>query len=150
MVAGTGHDFITRHSCKDAIFIRTTFIKDISWDLTDAKGFGHPEGNVRLGAGLVFSEAQKSAADNSRFLSSGWASTVGVVGWAIGGGHGPFSPSKGLGVDQILEIDIVLSNGTLVTANQFRNSDILFAVRGGGGSTWGIITHITYKAYRIP
>ncbi len=57
MVAGTGHDFITRHSCDDAIFIRTTFIKDITWDLNDTKGFGHAEGNVRLGAGLVFSEA---------------------------------------------------------------------------------------------
>ena len=63
MVAGTGHDFITRHSCKDGVFIRTSLLKDIQFDLTDAKGFGHAPGNVKLGAGLVWSEAHKAAAD---------------------------------------------------------------------------------------
>ena len=64
MVAGTGHDFINRHSCNNGIFIRTSLLKDIIWDLKDSKGFGHPEGNVKFGAGIVFSEAHKSAADN--------------------------------------------------------------------------------------
>ena len=99
MVAGTGHDFIGRHTCKDGLFIRTSLLNSISWDLTDSKGFGHAEGNVKLGAGIVWSTAHKSAADNDRFVSSGWATTVGVIGWSIGGGHGPFCPSKGLGVD---------------------------------------------------
>lgn len=117
MVAGTGHDFINRHSCKDGVFIRTSLLKEVSWDLTDAKGFGHADGNVRLGAGTVWSEAHKYAADNGRFVSSGWASTVGVVGWSIGGGHGPFAPGKGIGADNILEVDIVLNDGSLITAN---------------------------------
>ena len=93
MVAGTGHDFITRHSCNDGVFIRTALLKDIQWDLTDAKGYGNAPGSVRFGAGIVFSEAHKSAADNNRVITSGWAATVGVVGWSIGGGHGPLSPS---------------------------------------------------------
>lgn len=65
----------------------------------------------------MFSEAHKAAADKGRFISSGWASTVGVIGWSIGGGHGPFAPDKGLGVDNILEVEIVLSNSTLITVN---------------------------------
>jgi hypothetical protein len=40
MVAGTGHDFLNRHSCEDGIFIRMTLMKDISFDLTDSNGFG--------------------------------------------------------------------------------------------------------------
>jgi ribonuclease T2 len=116
-VAGTGHEFLNRHSCEDGVFIRTSLLKDVTWDLTDSKGFGHADGNVKLGAGLVWSEAHKTAADNNRFVASGWAATVGVVGWSLGGGHGPFSPGKGLGVDNILEVDIVLHDGTLVTAN---------------------------------
>jgi ribonuclease T2 len=56
MVAGTGHDFLNRHSCKDGVFIRTSLLKNISWDLSDSRGFGHSEGNVQLGAGLVWSE----------------------------------------------------------------------------------------------
>lgn len=65
----------------------------------------------------MFSEAHKSAADNDRFISSGWASTVGIIGWSLGGGHGPFSPSKGLGVDNINEVEIVDANGNLIIVN---------------------------------
>ena len=150
MVAGTGHDFMNRHSCKNGIFIRTTFLKNIEWDLTDTKGYGNPDGNVKFGAGIVFSEAHQSAATMDRVISSGWASTVGVVGWSIGGGHGPFAPSLGLGVDNILEIQMVDAKGNQIIVNSTSNSDLFWAIRGGGGSTWGIVTAITYKAHKIP
>ncbi len=73
-----------------------------------------------------------------------------MVGWAIGGGHGPLVPGFGLGVDNILEVDIVLANGSLETVNAKNMPDLFFAIRGGGGSTWGIITAITYKAHKLP
>jgi hypothetical protein len=58
MVAGTGHDFLNRHTCENGFFIRTTLLKDIEWDLNNTKGFLHSkEGNVKFGAGIVFSEA---------------------------------------------------------------------------------------------
>jgi FAD/FMN-containing dehydrogenase len=46
MVAGTGHDFMNRHSCEDGIFIRMTLMKDINFDLDDSSGFGWADGNV--------------------------------------------------------------------------------------------------------
>jgi ribonuclease T2 len=149
-VAGTGHDFLNRHTCNNGVFIRTSLMKNVEWDLTDSKGFGNPDGNVKFGPGLVFSEVHKSAADNGRFVSSGWATTVGIVGWSIGGGHGPFATGKGLGVDNILEVDVVLNNGSLITANAKQNSDLWWAIRGGGGSNWGVITAITVRAFKIP
>jgi ribonuclease T2 len=151
MVAGTGHDFLNRHSCKDGVFIRTSLMKKIEWDLNDTRKFGNPDGNVKLGAGLVWSEVHKAAAKVDRYVSSGWAATVGVIGWSIGGGHGPFGPSHGLGVDKILEVDIVLNDGSLVSANASNSySDLFWAIRGGGGSTWGVITSITIKAHKLP
>jgi ribonuclease T2 len=74
-------------------------------------GFGWSEGNVKLGVGLVWQEAQKIASDNSRMVSTGWSATVGVVGWSIGGGHGPGVPSKGLGVDNILQVELINAQG---------------------------------------
>jgi ribonuclease T2 len=47
-------------------------------------------------------------------------------------------------------VDIVLANGTFVSANATSNSDLFWALRGGGGSTWGIITAITVRAHYIP
>ena len=48
---------------------------------------------------------------------------MGVVGWSIGGGHGPFAPSAGLGVDNILEVDIVTADGNLITMLEIMWSD---------------------------
>lgn len=61
-VAGTGHDFLNRHSCKDGVFIRMSLFKNISWDLSDSRGLGNADGNVKLGSGLVWSEVHQSAA----------------------------------------------------------------------------------------
>jgi ribonuclease T2 len=116
-VAGTGHEMLRRHTCQDGLFIRTTLMKGISWDLTDSRGYGHADGNVKVGSGIVFSEIQTSAATNDRFIASGWCPTVGVAGFFLGGGHGPFAPSKGLGVDQLLEVEIVTADGNLTVAN---------------------------------
>jgi ribonuclease T2 len=92
-------------------------LKNYTIDLTDTSKLGWADGNIRLGSGLVWQEVQKIANDNSRMVSTGWSPTVGVIGWSIGGGHGPLAPSKGLGVDNILEIEIINVNGTLIKAN---------------------------------
>lgn len=150
MVAGTGHEFNNRHSCQDGLFIRMALMKEVEFDLEDKKGFGHPDGSVKFGAGFVFSEAHKLAADQKRFITSGWATTVGVVGWSIGGGHGPMAPSKGLGVDNLLEVELVTADGILIRANSTHYSDLYWALRGGGGSSWGVITAITTRVHKIP
>lgn len=147
MVAGTGHDFLNRHSCDNGVFIRTTMIKHQTWDLDDPRW---PDGSVRLGAGSTFHEVQKAAAERDRYVSSGWAISVGVVGWSIGGGHGPFAPSVGMGVDNVLEVEVVTATGELIVANAEQNADLWWAVRGGGGSTWGVITSITLRAHATP
>ena len=53
-----------------------------------------------------------------RFIASGWCPTVGVVGFVLGGGHGPFAPSKGLGVDQVVEVEMVNSVGERMVINE--------------------------------
>merc|ERR1712113_1258236 len=125
-------------------------MKAIQWDLQDTSGFGHP--SVRMGPGNTFAEVHYSGSlqSPSSYIASGWGQSVGVVGWHLGGGHGPFVRSKGLGVDNLLEVEIVLSNGTMVIANAHSNADIFWALRGGGGSTWGVITSITSRAHTAP
>lgn len=74
--------------------------------------------------------------------------TVGSIGGYLqGGGHGPASHTFGLGTDQVLEYQVVLASGELVTANACQNSDLFSALRGGGGGTFGVVTSATVKAY---
>jgi len=149
-VAGTGGDFNNRHSCNDGMMIRTALMKDIQWDLKDASGLGYP--SVRMGPGNTFAEVHYSGSlqEPSSFIASGWGQSVGVVGWHLGGGHGPFAKSKGLGVDNMLEVELILGNGTLVIANAKSDVDLFWALRGGGGSAWGVIVSITARAHAAP
>ena len=147
-VLGTGHDFMNRHDgCPDGFLIRTTLLKSIEWDMDDSRGEG---GTVRVGSGHTFNEIARSASDRNRIVASGWTPTVGVAGWSLGGGHGPFNGWAGLGVDNFVEAEIVLANGTLITANETHNTDLHWALRGGGGSTWGVLTHLTLRAHTFP
>jgi len=143
-------DFNNRHSCNQGLMIRTALMKDLEWDLTDTKGFGYP--SVRMGPGNTFAEVHYSGSlqKPSSFIAAGWGQSVGVVGWHLGGGHGPFARSKGLGVDNILEVEVVLANGTLVVANSKSQADLFWALRGGGGSAFGVIVSITSRAHAAP
>lgn len=75
---------------------------------------------------------------------------VGVVGWATGGGHGFMTGEYGMGADNILEAAIVTPSGDLITANACQNEDVFWAIRGGGGGTFGVIVNMTMKAYPVP
>jgi ribonuclease T2 len=151
-VAGTGHDFLNRHSCNQGILVRTALMKDIQWNIVGSNAWGHADGTVRLGPGLTFTEIQKSGSQQPRksFVASGWCPTVGVIGWSTGGGHGPYGRSKGLGVDNVLEVELVTGNGTMIVANATVNADLFWAIRGGGGSVWGVVTAITVRAHAVP
>lgn len=64
-----------------------------------------------------------------------------------GGGHGPASREFGLGADQVLSAQVVLADGSTVTADACQHSDLYFAIRGGGGGTYGVVTQTTVKAH---
>ena len=142
-IAGTGHDFLNRHSCENpGLFIRTALFNDIS--------FNFEENTATIGSGATFSQVAEAASKYGLYVASGWATTVGIAGWSIGGGHGPLVPSSGLGVDNLVSVDIVLADGSFVTANATSYSDLFFALRGGGGSNWGVITSFTVRTHPQP
>ncbi|RSM14081.1 hypothetical protein CEP52_001517 [Fusarium oligoseptatum] len=75
---------------------------------------------------------------------------VGLVGWATGGGHGYLTSEFGMGADSIIQAAVVTANSDIVTANECQNADLLWAIRGGGGGTFGVITELTVKAHTMP
>ena len=76
-------------------------------------------------------------------ITGGECHTVGVGGYYLGGGHSPLSPYLGLGIDSVYEYKLIISNGSYITANLDENNDLFWALRGGGGSSFGIVLNIT-------
>lgn len=71
-------------------------------------------------------------------------------GWPLGGGHNILSPHLGLGVDNILQINVVTPTGDYLIANANQNTDLFWALRGGGGPNFGIATSITFRLHPNP
>ncbi|KAF2871699.1 FAD binding domain protein [Massariosphaeria phaeospora] len=103
-----------------------------------------------VAAGERVRDVYTAAHEQNLIVVGGAAQDVGIVGWFSGGGHGPLSSTYGFGVDNVLEITIVTPDGALRTTNPCLNPDLFWALRGGGGGTFGVITSVTMKAYPSP
>lgn len=89
-------------------------------------------------------DVYRAAASIGKLVVGGSARTVGAAGgYLTGGGHSPFSHFYGLAVDNLLAATVVTPLGYHITLNRFQNADYFWALRGGGGSSWGVITSVT-------
>ncbi|KAF8547408.1 FAD-binding domain-containing protein [Imleria badia] len=153
VIKNTGHDYLGRSAARGSFMVWTHNMKNIAYSSTFVpQGAPADETHeaVTLGAGVQWHEAY-AALNNYGRLMVGGSSVGGSVGssggWLAGGGHSALSPTHGLGVDNAIEISVVLSTGDFLTTNNYQNSDLFWALRGGGGSTYGIVTSVTYRTY---
>lgn len=105
---------------------------------------------IRVGAGCIFEQVYEWLHNNKRgyVLAGGLCPTVGVSGFHMAGGVGPFSRAFGVGAQHILQAQLVTPNGTVVlTANKTHHSDLLFALRGGGGGSFGVVTEWVLRVH---
>ncbi|KAJ6039271.1 uncharacterized protein N7446_014019 [Penicillium canescens] len=102
-----------------------------------------------LGAGVQDGEIIQYLAKHNMTTVIGSSLDVGVTGWATGGGHGIISGAYGMGADNVIEARIVTPGGVIVTANECENSDLFWAIRGGGAG-FGVILSLTVKIYPMP
>ncbi|KAL2020618.1 hypothetical protein VTK56DRAFT_8108 [Thermocarpiscus australiensis] len=147
VVKNTGHDFLGKSCGAGALSIWTHNLKKIKFTQSyKTPSYSGPV--LELGAGVEVGELYAAANTYGVTAVGGECKGVGVAGgYSAGGGHSPLSSKYGLGSDQILSVDLVLPNGRFVTASETENPDLFWAVRGGGGATFGVVTSITVKVY---
>ena len=103
-----------------------------------------------VGAGARLIDVYDVVGGHDRVLPGGSCPTVGIAGMTLGGGVGVFSRKFGLTSDSLRSIDLVLSDGTLVTADQHHHRDLLWASRGGGGGNFAVATSFEFDVHPMP
>jgi FAD/FMN-containing dehydrogenase len=119
-------------------------------DLSPMKGIRvDPQAKtVRVQSGCTSGDVDHATHAFGLAMVSGIVSTTGVAGLALGGGTGNLTRSYGLAIDSLLEVDVVLADGRSVTANKNENTDLFWAVRGGGGN-FGVVTSFLFQLHPV-
>ncbi|KAI1161971.1 hypothetical protein F5B18DRAFT_653107 [Nemania serpens] len=147
IIKNTGHDFGGRSVGAGSISVWTHYLKSAkfmpSYKIGQYNGMA-----ARIGSGLEAWEVSNlMAANNMTVVAAGCSTVGGSGGWLSSGGHSTVTSTFGLGADQVLSLEVVTADGKLVTADPQTNQDLFWAMRGGGGATYGIITSVVMKAY---
>ncbi|MEJ6979543.1 FAD-binding oxidoreductase [Pedobacter sp. P351] len=135
-----GHNAGGLGICDDGLVIDLSLIKYTRVDPASK--------TVVAGGGCLWGDIDHATHVFGMATPSGIISTTGVGGLTTGGGLGYLTRKCGLTIDNLLSVDMVLADGSFITANENQNQDLYWAVRGGGGN-FGVITAFTFKLHPI-
>ena len=139
-VRGGGHNGGGLGLCDEGLTIDLSGIKYVRVNAA--------EKTVRVGGGNLWGEVDHATHPFGLAIPAGIISTTGVGGLTLGGGVGYLSRKYGLTIDNLLEADMVLADGTCVTVSDQQNTDLFWAIRGGGGN-FGIVTSFKFQAHPV-
>jgi FAD/FMN-containing dehydrogenase len=147
VIHNTGQDFAGKSSRAGSLSLWTHNLKDIEFlDWSDKYYSGKA---IKMGAGVQGIEANAAAHDQGLQIVAGECPTVGIVGgYTQGGGHSALSSRHGMAADQALEYEFVVPSGKVLIANRHKNTDLYWALSGGGGGTYGVVLSLISKAHK--
>jgi FAD/FMN-containing dehydrogenase len=154
VVRGGAHSYQGSSNAADSLLIWTRPMREVV--LHDAfvgsgcEGQVEPQPAVTVEAGAIWGHVYNEVmAKAGRYVQGGGCLTVGVAGFINGGGFGSLSKTFGLGAASLLEAEVVTADGDVKLANACSNSDLFWALKGGGAG-FGVVTRLTLQTHDLP
>jgi len=139
-VRGGGHNAAGLGVWDDALVVDLSAMRSVT---VDAEAH-----TVVAQGGCLWSDVDRATAEAGMATPSGFLASTGVGGLTLGGGVGYLTRRFGLTVDNLLSAQVVLADGTVVTASAQDHTDLFWALRGGGGN-FGVVTAFTFACHEI-
>jgi hypothetical protein len=155
VVKGGGHSYLGTSNAPDSLLIWTRAMNDIvlhdAFVAQGCAGQQSPQPAVSVGAGAIWMHTYNAVTTKGgRYVQGGGCGTVGVAGLVQGGGFGSYSKNYGTAAASLLEAEIVTADGVVRIANACTNPDLFWALKGGGGGTFGVVTRVTLRTHELP
>ena len=139
-VRGGGHNVAGRAVTDGGVMIDLSLMKGIHVD-PDAR-------TLRAQGGVLWSELNREAAVHGLAVTGGAISTTGIAGLTLGGGLGWLMAAYGLAADNLIGVELVMADGTVLNVNDGSHPDLMWALRGGGGN-FGVAASLEYRLHPL-
>ena len=139
-VRGGGHNIAGNAVCDDGLMIDLSPMKNVKIDPNARRAIVEP--------GCTLADFDAAAQAHALATPLGINSTTGVAGLTLGGGFGWLSRKYGMTVDNLLSVEVVMADGTVMHASETENSDLFWGLRGGGGN-FGIVTSFEFRLHPV-
>lgn len=155
VIKGGGHSYHGTSNAADSLLIWTRPMDDITMHSAfvpqGCESTLRPQPAVTLGSGTIWMQAYDAVTTRSaKYVQGGGCTTVGVAGLIQSGGFGSFSKRYGLAAGGLLEAEIVTADGKIRVANSCINPDLFWALKGGGGGDYGVVSRVTLRLHDLP
>jgi len=155
VVKGGGHSYLGTSNAPDSLLVWTRAMNKVT--LHDAfvgqgcEGRHSPVPAVAAEAGAMWIDVYHAVTTEAgRYVQGGGCTTVGVAGLVQSGGFGSFSKGFGTAAAGLLEAEVVTADGKVRIANACTNPDLFWALKGGGGGSFGVVTRVTLRTHELP
>jgi FAD/FMN-containing dehydrogenase len=155
VIKGAGHSYQGTSNAPDSLLIWMRAMNQVT--LNDAfvpkgcEGQVAPIPAVTAEAGAVWIDLYHAVTKvGGRYVQGGGCTDVGVAGLVQSGGFGSLSKGFGTAAAWLLEAEIVTADGVARTVNARSDPDLFWAIKGGGGGSWGVITRVTLRTHELP